>query len=161
MRYPARLLAFVFIVVAGLWMAAPPAFGHGLIERSSPAANSALETPPRAVDLWFNEPVDPTFSTATVVDPSGARVSERVTVSPDGRRMTVPLRELSRGFYTVRWRVLSTVDGHTTGGAFAFTVGLGARPPEQFGGTTAPEAGLALVRWIGFSATLLLVGTAW
>lgn len=148
---------FLLVLCAGLALAAP-AGAHSLIERSSPPANSALDAPPRQIVLWFNEPIDPSFSTATVTDPAGRRVSDRALVAPGGRQMTVPLHQIGKGFYTVRWRVLSSVDGHTTGGAFAFTVGLGARPPESFGETSAPDRRLALIRWIGFAAALLLAG---
>jgi copper transport protein len=155
-----RLCLLLLILCAGL-AAASPAAAHSLIERSSPPANSALDVAPRQVSLWFNEPVDPAFSTATVTDAAGHRVSDRAVVASDGRRMSVGLQQIDRGFYTVRWRVLSTVDGHTTGGAFAFTVGLGARPPESSGETSAPDRGLALMRWIGFAAAVLLAGVMW
>jgi copper transport protein len=151
----------LLLMVCAVLAAASPASAHSLVERSSPPANSALDVAPRQVVLWFNEPVDPAFSTATVTDPAGRRVSDRAMVASDGRRMTVPLQQIGRGFYTVRWRVLSAVDGHTTGGAFAFTVGLGARPPDSFGGTSAPDRGLALIRWIGLAAALLLAGALW
>jgi len=156
-RRPLILLSLVL----GLWLSAcTPAFGHGVVQRSSPAPNAALDAPPRQIELWFNEPVDPALSTVTVTDASGARASERAVVSADGRRVTVPLRGASRGFYTVRWRVLSSVDGHTTGGVFAFTVGLGARPPEGFGGAEGPDLMQAVVRWIGLVAALLVAGAA-
>lgn len=143
----------------GLWLAAAvPAAAHSLVERSVPAANSALDRAPRQVELRFNEPVDASFSTATVTDPAGARVSGPPALSADGRTMIVPLEDLPHGFYTVRWRALSTTDGHTTSGVFAFTVGLGARPPEQFGGLAGPDLLLAVVRWAGFVAVTLLVG---
>jgi copper transport protein len=151
----------VFALAICLWLAAAlPVAAHSVVERSSPAANTALDAAPDQVELWFNEPVDPAFSAATVVDPSGVRVSERAEVSRDGLKMTVPVRDLARGFYTVRWRVLSRIDGHTTSGVFAFTVGLGVRPPEQFGGQAGPDLGLAFVRWAGFVAVLLAAGAA-
>jgi copper transport protein len=129
---------------------------HGVVERSVPAANTSVDVAPRQIELWFNEPVDPAFSTVTVTDVTGARVSGAAVVAPGGLRMTAPLH-LAQGFYTVRWRVLSRVDGHTTSGIFAFTVGLG-RPPEGFGGEEAPDRWFVAVRWIGFTALLLLVG---
>lgn len=160
-RCPASLCRPVaLLVIPCLWLlAALPAGAHGVVERSSPASGAALDAAPSQVELWFNEPVDPAFSSASVVDPFGKRVSGRSVISADGRRMTVPLRELPRGFYTVRWRVLSATDGHTTAGAFAFTVGVPGRPPVA-GGSEAPDPWLALVRWAGYLAAVLLAGAA-
>jgi copper transport protein len=124
-----------------------------------PAPNSSVAVPPRQIELWFNEPVDPAFSTVTVTDTAGRRVSGSAVLAPDGRRMAAPLERLPEGFYTVRWRVLSRVDGHATSGLFAFTVGLG-RPPDGFGGEEAPDPTLVGTRWVGFAALLLLVGLA-
>ncbi|MDR7523224.1 MAG: CopD family protein [Armatimonadota bacterium] len=154
--------------IAGLLLAAglaasQPAGAHGVLQRSWPAPNSTPDAAPRQVDLWFTEPVDPAFSSATVVDPFGNRVSGRATVSADGRQMTVPLRDLPGGVYTVRWRVLSAVDGHTTGGAFVFAVGIPergipARPTAAAGESEAPHPGLVVIRWIGYLALTLLAG---
>lgn len=146
------------LLAAGLGIV--PAAAHGLVERSFPFANTALELPPDRVELWMSEPVDAAFSSVTVTDASGRRVSGATAVSPDGRHLSVPLEGVGRGFYTVRWRVLSRVDGHTTSGVFAFTVGMGARPPADFGGTDAPGRWLVAVRWLAFLATTLMAGAA-
>ncbi|MDR7484666.1 MAG: copper resistance protein CopC [Armatimonadota bacterium] len=158
---PAGIIAGLLLVV-GL-VASQPAGAHGVLQRSSPAPNSTPDAAPRQVDLWFTEPVDPAFSSATVVDPFGNRVSGDVTVTADGRQMTVPLRDLPGGFYTVRWRVLSAVDGHTTGGAFVFAVGIPgrgipARLTAAAGESEAPHPGLVVIRWIGYLAVTLLAG---
>ncbi|MDQ7859386.1 MAG: copper resistance protein CopC [Armatimonadota bacterium] len=156
----ARVATRVLVLVLAVWLiAAGQAAAHGVVERAVPAANSSVTVPPRQIELWFNEPVDPAFSTVTVTDTAGRRVSGPAVVAPDGRQMIARLERLPEGFYTVRWRVLSRVDGHTTSGLFAFTVGLG-RPPEGFGGEEAPDPWLVGVRWVGFAALLLLAGAA-
>src|SRR5712692_1368646 len=67
-----------------------PAFGHAVLERSNPPANTALLTSPREVALWFTEPVAPTFSAVTVVDGEGQRVEQQsVRVSGDQRGLIV------------------------------------------------------------------------
>ncbi len=155
-----RVLLILWLVI-GLWAAAvAPAGAHSVVERSSPSANAALQSAPGQVDLWFNEAVDPAFSSAIVRDASGNRVSERTTVSSDGRRMTVTLANIPNGLYTIRWRVLSALDGHTTSGAFVFTIGMAARPAEAAGAASTIDPWLAAVRWIGFLAAGLLAGAA-
>ena len=91
--------------------------------RSVPAARAALSRPPERVDLWFNEPLEPAFSTVSVWSASGTQVDRRDAVvgRDDARRLSVALHALGSGTYTVRFRVLS-VDGHVVEASFAFTV---------------------------------------
>ncbi|MGQ0571726.1 MAG: copper resistance CopC/CopD family protein [Armatimonadota bacterium] len=140
---------------------AVPAIAHSVVERSVPPANTVLERPPKQVDLWFNEAIDEVFSSAQVLGPSGSRMSRRATIAPDGRRMIIPLGDLSKGVYTVRWRVLSTVDGHTTSGAFVFSIGVPGGPTATAGAPEAPDPWLVIIRWIGFLAAVLLAGSIW
>src|SRR3989304_9497745 len=132
---PRPLLAPLLGVGAG----APPAAAHGILERSDPAANASLDAPPRQVVLWFSEPVDATFSSATVADAQGRRVSRDAALSADRRVLQVPVGDLSSGLYTVRWRVLSAVDGHATSGAFVFAGGQ-AGPTGVGGAGAGPPA---------------------
>src|SRR5207302_10395939 len=69
---------------------------------------------------------------------------------------------LGTGVYTVTWRTVSRVDGHVTGGAFAF--GVGATPadvavPEV---TSPPPSVLgAAARWALYAGLSVLLGAAW
>jgi len=111
--------------------------------------------------LRFNEPVDTSFSTVTVLDGAGRQVSARPTFTRDGRQITVPLAELGNGVYTVRWRVLSAVDGHTTAGFFAFAVGVALAPgAEPTIAAAAPSPAVVAFRWIGLIASIALAGIA-
>jgi methionine-rich copper-binding protein CopC len=82
-----------------------------------------LTRAPDRVQLWFNERLEPAFSRVTVTDASGQAVDlGDVLVGPDDpTRLSVGLRRLSPGTYTVRFRVLS-VDGHVVEGEFPFTL---------------------------------------
>ncbi len=155
-----RLFIVTLTLCIGLGAIAP-AFGHAVLERSNPPANTALLTSPREVALWFTEPVAPTFSTVAVVDRDGQRVEQQsVRVSGDQRGLIVAVGELPRGVYTVRWRILSASDGHATSGFFLFAVGetlpSGLAPATQE--TVQPL--VALVRWVGFLAAIVLAGAA-
>ena len=77
-----------------------------------------------------------------------------------GRVVTIPLRKLHDGDYTVRWRVLSD-DGHTVEGVFAFAVGVGRAPPTaalSAGGTDLTRN--VISRWFFFTGLLVAVGVA-
>jgi methionine-rich copper-binding protein CopC len=112
----AGLLALVLLV-------AGPAWPHAVLVRSSPARRATLTTPPERVQLWFNEAVEPRFSTVSVRDAAGQAVDlGDARVEPgDSKRLVVGVRPLGPGTYRVRFRVLS-VDGHVVEGEFAFAI---------------------------------------
>jgi copper resistance protein C len=111
------------VLLALLSVAPGQTSAHAVLVRSSPAARLALAQPPPRVDLWFNERLEPAYSTLTVWDGSGRRVDTAdVAVDPvDARRLSVGLAPLGPGTYTVKFRVLS-VDGHLVESQFPFTV---------------------------------------
>jgi hypothetical protein len=117
---PIAALSLVALAVATLPV---PADSHAVLVRSTPAARAVLSHPPDRVRLWFNERLEPAFSSATVWSGSGARMDRQdVRVGPDDpKQLSVTLPALDPGTYTVRFRVLS-VDGHIVEGNFPFTV---------------------------------------
>src|SRR5207247_1867667 len=146
--------ALVLAVVVGT------ASAHSILQRSIPAATASLSTPPRQVVLVFSEPVVAGLSTATVVDRQSAVVSQAVAVAGDGRALAISVGPLATGVYTVRWRVLSATDGHTTSGFLLF--GVGERLPAGGAagtGLIGPPVSQVLVRWVNFAAAMLLAGT--
>ena len=114
----ARLL--IAILLVGV---APSIEAHALLVRSAPPKRAVLRDPPRQVELWFNERLEPAFAALTVWDKGGGQVSTaqaRVSVD-DRKRLMLDLPALPPGTYTVRFRVLS-VDGHVAEDSFAFSV---------------------------------------
>ena len=79
-RAVAPLISRVFLgaALAVACVFVPPASAHGLVDRSFPAPNAVLTTPPSSATIRFNEPVDPVFKTLAPengylhVGPSGA-----------------------------------------------------------------------------------------
>lgn len=153
--FPAILMAAAWIIVTAL-----PALAHGVLQSALPPANASLDASPREIALGFSEAVDSAFSTVVVLDREGRQVTDRPVFSRDGRRITVPVVQLARGIYTVRWRVLSAVDGHTTTGFYAFAVGQAM--PADLGAVraAAPPPTVVVFRWIGLISAILLAGTA-
>ncbi|HEV8652852.1 MAG TPA: copper resistance protein CopC [Actinomycetes bacterium] len=158
-------------LLAGLWLLAtgPAAGAHGNLRASQPADGSALTQPPQAVRLEFSEAPERALSAVHVLDASGRPV-ERGRVQPvpgQPRALSVPLDALGSGVYTVSWRVVSRVDGHTTRGVFAFGVGdqapgtiIGVEPAavRQSGD---PPTGLGVAgRWAVYWGFALLIGAA-
>jgi methionine-rich copper-binding protein CopC len=106
-----------------LMLVATPAWPHASLVGSSPARRATLTTAPDRVQLWFNEPIEPRFSSVSVWDAAGQQVDLRDgRVDPeDAKRLTVGLTPLKPGAYRVRFRVLS-VDGHVVETEFSFTL---------------------------------------
>jgi len=149
------------LLAAGLWTASTaPAAAHGLLEGSDPPAGASLSEAPRRVVLRFTEPVDPQFSTAIVLDRDGQQVSRDVAVSADRRQMTVTLTAVGQGVYTVKWRALWPLDGHTTSNFFVFAVGEAAPVGAADAAPEVPGPIRVAVRWVGFLTALLLAGSA-
>ncbi len=146
------------------------AFAHANLERAEPTPGSALDQPPREVRLQFSEPVDSSFSKIQVLNDHKDVVDRNDSrVAPgDPRSMLVSLPDqLSNGVYTVQWRTLSAVDGHTVNGAFPLVIGplpaegLGAATAASSEATFAPET--AVARWWFYLSAGVLFGTllAW
>ncbi|HEU5383251.1 MAG TPA: copper resistance protein CopC [Ktedonobacteraceae bacterium] len=123
------LVATAFLVAFSLTLLVPGiASAHAALLRSDPAQDAVLTTPPHTVHLWFSEDLNPTFSTATVVNGQNQRVDTKdAHVAPgDTKEMDLTLKpDLPPAVYIVIYRTHSADDGHTLSGSFLFTV---ARP---------------------------------
>ena len=115
------------VVIAVLAFAlgrARPVLAHSVLVRSEPAANAQLPNPPTLINLWFSEPLEPKFSSAKVVDTVGNEFDQhdsRVSAA-DPTYMTVDVKTIKPGFYSVLWTTVSKVDGHKLQGSFPFIV---------------------------------------
>jgi copper transport protein len=137
--------------------AAPPAWAHARLVSSTPADGDVVASPPRQVTIRFDDTVRARGGT-TVVANSDKRSVVAGKPRAHGRVLTIPLRKLRDGDYTVRWSVLSD-DGHTIGGVLAFAVGAGRAPPSA--ALSAGGTGLTrdvISRWFFFAGLLVAVG---
>ena len=164
-----RRAAFAGVCASALLLlAAPRAGAHALLERADPTEGAALRRSPSAVVLSFTEAPDPDLSRIDVLDTDGGRVVDATVPEVDARAMSVPLRKVDKGVYTVSWRVVSRVDGHLTAGAYAFGVGVSPTEIDEASASSTTnaaafrlsgsEVGARVVLYIGL---LLLVGGAW
>jgi copper transport protein len=131
MRSLRAVLLVAVLALAGVGALASPAAAHALLERSYPAAGASLPRAPHTMRLFFTEAPDPGLSTVSLLNSSGQMVSGvgKPTVVPGNtQELRVALPPLTDGVYTVNWRTVSKVDGHVTGGSFAF--GIGVQPPS-------------------------------
>lgn len=118
-----RRLAAVVASLLATVLAGPAAHAHAVLVRSSPPHRAVLAQAPERVDLWFNERLEPAYSTVSVWTETGAQADARdaAVAADDARRLTVSLSARGAGLYTVKYRVLS-VDGHVVDSRITFTV---------------------------------------
>lgn len=98
---------------------ATEANAHARLDSASPAAGSTVNSSLGQVTLHFTEALEPKFSGAEVRSSTGSNVDTGSSAS--GTTISVGLKNLAPGDYTVTWHVLS-VDAHKTKGSFAFHV---------------------------------------
>lgn len=158
---------FIGHVVAAVLLAALTfgiAYAHPSFVRSDPPANATLAESPATVTVWFDEAIEPDYGLVAVYDARGQRVDNfNIQYNPGVEpSLTTTLPPLPDGSYIVTWRVLSTVDGHAVGGAFAFGVGV---PPDTAAASAAntqatvePDLTINLIRWLSLAGQAVLVG---
>ena len=164
----ARLLAAALLCAGAFVATATPASAHALLERSVPASDSIVDEAPSEVLITFTEPPDPDLSQIDVLDSTGTSVAGGAAGVPPGdeHQLRVGLRPgLADDVYTVTWRTTSTADGHSTGGAFAFGVGVspaGSAPPAGavIPETPTPSPMAVAGRWLLYAGLAVLLATA-
>jgi copper transport protein len=126
--------------------------------------NGSYPTLDGSVAVSFDEPVTILNSDALEVDDdSGRRVDRRdAHVDPeDATRVVVDVpKDLESGFYTVRWRVIST-DTHVVHGDYQIGVGIQLNAIKRSDERSAFDpAGLlaSAIRWLSLLGALLAVG---
>lgn len=136
---------------------------HANLIRSEPPANSTLDASPDRITIWFSEPMEAAFSDIQVLNTAGVRVDNEDSAvdANDLTVMSVSLPELPDGTYTVAWRNLSTIDGHSLRGSFIFSVGEPISETAAAQTLDAPLLGSPeepYIRWIVLLSALTLTG---
>jgi methionine-rich copper-binding protein CopC len=98
---------------------------HAHLVRAEPAVNDTLAATPRAVRLWFSEPVELGLSRVKVVRIGGDTVKTS-GLRHEGSAETTAALDLATpptapGTYVVTYRVVSR-DGHPTAGSYNFVL---------------------------------------
>src|SRR5687767_13273221 len=152
-----RAVAVVLLcIVAQFMLPARPVAAHAFLESSDPVANAVLPTAPRMVTLTFTEPLETSYSRAELFDETGSLVPGATSaIGSEPRSMTVQIPPgLGNGTYSLLWRTLSTVDGHTAQGYLPFTIGteadvrIVATPAVETTAGALPEWALSVARWL-------------
>jgi copper transport protein len=139
------------------------ASAHAYLIKTVPAASVILSSPPRTVQLTYDEAVEPRFAIVSVTDVNAHQeTTGPVTRSPSNPdTLVAPLKRVGEGWYLVYWRAIS-VDGHPVQGAFTFAVGPNAGPAPQFTiphiAGTATSTPLVVAKWLAFLTLMAAIG---
>jgi copper transport protein len=150
------------LLVALLALPAGGVFAHGGLRFANPLEGATLGDTPVAVQLTFTERPDPGVSTIQVVDAGGVRhdVGAAAAVAGDPLALSVRVRPLGPGIYTVNWRMVSAIDGHPTAGSYAFGVRMSPDPGATRAATPSLSRLEVASRWILIVGLVALLGAA-
>ncbi len=113
------------LLAAALLGRAATVRAHASFLRAEPPPNAMLPDHTHLITIWFTEPLEPQFSEIQVLDRQGQRVDSGNShvLEDEPMAMSVSLPTLPDGTYTVVWRNVSTVDGHTLRGSYVLSFG--------------------------------------
>ena len=145
---------------------------HAVQVASVPAANAQLARSPERIAITFSEPVEPSVTSVLLWDGTPKQIPLANVTFADSKNVDAVVSEaLPMGVYTVVWRNLSTVDGHTWSGSFPFTV-LGPNGEVPSGGAAVDLTGLidppsdlpstldSVARWVVLLGSAVMLGGA-
>lgn len=102
-----------------------PAQAHAFPQAENPRVGSTVTFAPARVSIEFDAPIEAFLARLDVLDSAGQNQDDGAPqVGPSGRELTVRVRPLKRGEYTVRWGVVAQ-DGHRSEGTYTFTLAAG------------------------------------
>jgi len=118
-RSSTRAVLLVPLVIGCGLLGIPAAQAHADLETSDPAEGAEVAEPPGVIRLQFDE--SPAGgSRATVFDGCGREVTADVAIAEQTIEVTAAGGQA--GLWTVRYAVLSDVDGHPSEGTLSFLV---------------------------------------
>lgn len=127
MRTGRSIITSVKVIVVGLvamlagMLGAGTASAHSVVIDSTPANESQIASGPERVSVTFNEALQESFASLTVVGPDG-NLWTKSTPAVEGSTVSADLGELGpAGVYTIAYRVTSA-DGHPVSGTLTFTL---------------------------------------
>ena len=158
------LLLGAALVLAALLPGGATAHANYVSSNPFPDSIFPYNSTPKAVNVTLSEAIESSAGTIRVTNSTGARFDlPPVSLSSDGRTMSVTLSPTGAGIFTVAWTAVSAVDGHFTAGSFAYGVQdpngslSGTLPSGQTSGgapVSPIEVGLRFVGFAGLAAAL-------
>ncbi|MFC9786815.1 copper resistance protein CopC [Rhodococcus sp. NPDC127528] len=138
-----RLLAVAVVALLATLVGGGVAGAHSVVTGSVPDNGASVATGPAQASVTFNEPLQSSFATMTVVGPDG-NLWSKGDPTVQGQTISVPVGDLGpTGEYTIAFRVTSA-DGHPVSGTRTFTLtaeGTGTPGAKAGGSSTSGDEG--------------------
>ncbi|WP_345349027.1 copper resistance CopC family protein [Rhodococcus olei] len=160
-----RVLAVAVLTALAALTGIGVAGAHSAVIATSPEAGASIATGPDQVSVTFNEPLQESFASLTVVGPDG-NLWSKGDPTVTGPTVSVPVGALGPvGEYTIAYRVTSA-DGHPVSGTSRFTLtteGTGT-PGAKAGGPAATgtddNSDQSWLLWAFIGAGVVVFGAA-
>lgn len=165
----ARFSAMLMVSMAvAFFTSVGTASAHAVLDSSSPAASTVLESSPSEIRLSFNEDVESSLLEIRLfgADQEEILLSAAERAPQDASQVRADVPRLDAGVYVVVWRVMSA-DGHPATGAFPFEIGrttsgtgsdLVAQVLSGLDDSSPLETPMAVSRLVAFVAVVGLIG---
>ena len=166
-----KFIAVVVAMLGALALVGAPSASvsaHAVLDSSSPAASTVLETSPSEIRLTFNEPVESSLLEIRLFggNQQEIAISDAQRSPTNTAVVTAGVPTLDNGVYVVVWRVMST-DGHPATGAFPFEIGQTTSGQGQdlvtqivngLDETSPLKTPLTIARFLAYFAVVVLIG---
>lgn len=96
---------------------------HATLVKSDPPRRASLSLSPKQIQLWFNEKIEGSYASVTVLDSNKKSITENnpEVVLDDPKSVVLNIPQMEPGRYTVQYRVMS-VDGHVIASSYDFSI---------------------------------------
>ena len=96
---------------------------HATLVKSDPPRRASLSSSPTQIQLWFNEKIEGSYASVTVLDSNKKSITENnpEVVLDDPKSVVLNIPQMEPGRYTVQYRVMS-VDGHVIASSYDFSI---------------------------------------
>ena len=112
-------------LIVGAAFAPAPAHAHAFPTAEQPLVGATVNTPPSRVAITYDAPIESLFARLEVLNGAGQNETAGPPhVARNQHELSVTLKPLEQGDYTVKWSVVAE-DGHRTEGSYVFTVAGG------------------------------------
>ena len=156
------ILAARIVIAALIACSVANLHAHSGLRLADPLEGATLGDSPTIIRLTFSERPEASLSEIRVLDASGVayQLGKPTADNNDPFALSIPIKKLNVGVYTVNWRIVSAVDGHATAGAYAF--GVLVAPTSAARSTSDPIASRLemLARWLFLGGLVCALGGA-
>lgn len=111
------------LAMLSLLFQANSALAHATLVKSDPPRRASLSSSPKQIQLWFNEKIEGSYASVTVLDSNKKSITENnpEVVLDDPKSVILNIPQMEPGRYTVQYRVMS-VDGHVIASSYDFSI---------------------------------------